>query len=364
MFQRQWFSPNKQIGLGQEAKAFESLLKAKLYNEALDICKSSRSHPDRSTYWNRQLCRLAHMRELNQCATLSSNLRKVYFSSFWPGFDFYNNQILDTLNFFFSGQLVLEGVEAPELSDIIIESCYGPPCKALHATKILFLGENVRPNYSDYDYSISFDLHHYGGRNTYFPLWLFEVDLFGRKYSDRCPFPLNEFVEAKLVNYSYRHNDIVYIGNNAEPFREYILSTLVDAGFSVKRYGSHYNPIEDKSKILGSSKLTLCFENTLHPGYITEKPFHALLAGCHALYWGGWKNNSFKNNSFIYNMAKNVDENEMVQFADRVLHKDSIYVCPQIVSKIELANQFKLIRLLCRNLVLLYTTSVDRHIRI
>ena len=92
----------------------------------------------------------------------------VFFNGFWPDFDEKDNQILDFLNAS-SKQLNLLYYTSKDIqsSDILVESCYGPPLlsKCEHLTKILFLGENVRPFFSNYDYSISFDRSSYGLRN-------------------------------------------------------------------------------------------------------------------------------------------------------------------------------------------------------
>lgn len=45
----------------------------------------------------------------------------------------------------------------------------------------------------------------------------------------------------------------------------------------------------NKQKTLRQYDFNLCFENCDEDGYITEKIFHALIAGCVPLYWGGGK---------------------------------------------------------------------------
>ena len=41
-----------------------------------------------------------------------------------------------------------------------------------------------------------------------------------------------------------------------------------------------------KRAVLSRYRFAICFENTVFPGYLTEKLFDCLLAGCIPVYWG------------------------------------------------------------------------------
>jgi hypothetical protein len=45
-------------------------------------------------------------------------------------------------------------------------------------------------------------------------------------------------------------------------------------------------PIQSKLEIAKNYRYTLCFENDIYPGYVTEKPMEAYLAETVPLYWG------------------------------------------------------------------------------
>jgi alpha(1,3/1,4) fucosyltransferase len=45
-------------------------------------------------------------------------------------------------------------------------------------------------------------------------------------------------------------------------------------------------PLVSKMEVLPGYDFNLCFENSLMPGYITEKVLHAKLAGCVPIWWG------------------------------------------------------------------------------
>lgn len=65
------------------------------------------------------------------------------------------------------------------------------------------------------------------------------------------------------------------------------MSELMDKGVPVERYGSHSRPVTDKLSLLKEYKLTICPENSIGDGYITEKPMHGYLSGCTSLYRSG-----------------------------------------------------------------------------
>jgi len=54
-----------------------------------------------------------------------------------------------------------------------------------------------------------------------------------------------------------------------------------------EQFPNYRGPTPNKHKTLKQYDFNLCFENCDEDGYITEKIFHALIAGCVPLYWGG-----------------------------------------------------------------------------
>ena len=46
-----------------------------------------------------------------------------------------------------------------------------------------------------------------------------------------------------------------------------------------------------KLDIISDYKFNICFENTIHPGYYTEKLLHAKIAGCIPIYYSDEKMN-------------------------------------------------------------------------
>ena len=85
---------------------------------------------------------------------------------------------------------------------------------------------------------------------------------------------------------------------------------------------------DKKRQVIGSYKYCLCFENTIFPGYITEKITDCFLAGCIPVYLGAPDITDFvPSNSFIDfrnfasykeldNFLLNLTENEAISYIE------------------------------------------------
>jgi len=83
---------------------------------------------------------------------------------------------------------------------------------------------------------------------------------------------------------------------------------------------SYQGAVDDKFKILKGFKFTICFENSIFPGYITEKIFDAIFAGSIPIYLGApdikkyvpadvfIDFRDFKNYNDLYNFILSIDE--------------------------------------------------------
>ena len=82
----------------------------------------------------------------------------------------------------------------------------------------------------------------------------------------------------QLTHFFYRHNRTDIAGNNWPE------------QFTVKEKSGYENQYEKwwirKLDLLQDYKFNICFENTIHPYYCTEKIWHAITAGCLPIYWG------------------------------------------------------------------------------
>jgi hypothetical protein len=235
---------------------------------------------------------------------------KLSFTNFWGGFN-------PTKNFFYLSikQFAQVEITNPQDADVIIFSCYDSPnpyqrnqvytnpTQYPGKIKIFYTGENLRPDYSNLDYALSFDFGD-NNKNIRLPLWMLYIDWFNMVDYEAPKFTvsLNEIENNKFYNtLKTKFCSIVY--NHHSPYRDDIVLELSKYK-PVDVYGSKYGNVghgEDKKlEIISNYKFNLCLENSLHPGYYTEKLFHAKTAGCVPIYWADENaSKDFNSKSFI-----------------------------------------------------------------
>ena len=360
MFQRQFFPKKSQIGLCDEALRFNECL----INHKFNICEkiiSENAESDR-LYWNRMNKRINHIIERKKQYKIKGRKPPIYiyWHGFWPNMNTEDCQILDFLKESLKDENLVRTYKAKK-ADIFICSCLGKEItskKFDHCLKIIFLGENIRPYYKNYDLSLTSDLNEYRGRNINLPLWLLELDIFdrNRNYDDREINNLDLFCNDRIVDFSKRKSGIVYIGNNEEPFRQSTINDLSHAIKNLHKYGSHSNPIKNKIELLKQYKGSIAFENSFYPGYITEKIIHPYLAGNMTIYWGCLEDSIIKKNQLIFEVKTTTDVKQIIKKAEYIINnKEKMTVTPlfekkqilekkaMIINKLKLSlRQFKL----------------------
>ena len=185
-----------------------------------------------------------------------------------------------------------------DCADIILVGPYGRHKFSLKKKSwqiIIFAsGENTRPDYRICDISFTLDLCSYGGRNLRIPAWASEFDFWG---------------DAPAATYNFHQTSQLLSTNrplSVKPFQTTmpciaaIFSTYEQNRISVLQQFEKHSVILTKiGKLWGNGELqrdsdilfpakhpilvdhpfNLCFENSISPGYITEKILHARMAG-------------------------------------------------------------------------------------
>ncbi|QWE06871.1 glycosyltransferase family 10 domain-containing protein [Polynucleobacter sp. JS-JIR-5-A7] len=164
--------------------------------------------------------------------------------------------------------------------------------------KLLITGENVRHDFQNCDYAISFDLGVVNPNHYRMPYWMEMVDWskegvtgnlnprYGRLLNlDRLMKPLgNDFLLRP-------QKAAIFASHLREP-RQTLLN-VVKKQIEVIEYGRSFNSnIKNhlESGIIKYDELqkvafNLCPENGMHPGYYTEKIPEAFMAGCLPITW-------------------------------------------------------------------------------
>jgi hypothetical protein len=222
---------------------------------------------------------------------------KIAFTDFWDGFDPNRN--------FFTGLFGLIDnvrVVSPDECDILIFSCFGSRnMKFNDKKKIFYTGENLRPNYDmpyidsrgffvgKCDFSFSFDIND-DERNIRVPLWIIQIDWFNQVGYGNPQFVMPY---EKLMNNDFLNKEkskfCSFVFNSNAPYRYEIIEELSKYK-EVDCFGKpHKNKIPygelNKLNAISDYRFNLCFENSLSPGYYTEKLIHAKYAGCIPIYW-------------------------------------------------------------------------------
>lgn len=247
-------------------------------------------------FWKRQVHRsLAKLKKYRQ--NQEGRDIRISFSGFWESFDPNRNEILNLLKETCSehSSNIAVSSTAP---DIMISSCFGGIHKEhSKCTQLLYLGENVRPQYRSFDFSISHDVDSYCGRNIYLPLWMVRSTRYGISGAGYDPYD-EESLFGRLVDWESR-TGAVYLGNNMTPSRAALFRYLESLGINVDCYGSQTRPIESKRKLYQKYLFSICFENSITPGYNTEKLVDGYIYGTIPIYMGGDSGDLFNKRAYM-----------------------------------------------------------------
>ena len=176
------------------------------------------------------------------------------------------------------------------------------------------MGENFRPDFSECDYAFSYDFIEDNPRHFRLPLYAL--------YDDVELLTLNK-PSIDEITKSKKKFCCFIVSNKYCPERNHFFKKLskykkVDSG---GRYLNNIGgPVRDKIDFLKDYKFTIAFENSSFPGYVTEKPFEAMLVHTIPIYWGSpLVSKDFNTRSFInYHDFRN--DEEVIQ---RIIEIDS-----------------------------------------
>ena len=201
---------------------------------------------------------------------------KINYIDFWPD--------LDKENFYFTQVLRRHfNVEFSDDPDYLFCSCFGNNhFKYMNAVKILFLGENIVPDFNIYDYAMGFHFIDFEDRYLRYPLYAL--------YDKAIDLALNKHTFSEEYYLSKKGFCNYVISNpNAAGERSWMAEKLaaykqVDSG---GRYRNNVGgPVKDKLAFSKNYRFTMAFENSKMSGYTTEKIFEAFAADTIPIYWG------------------------------------------------------------------------------
>lgn len=210
---------------------------------------------------------------------LEGQLRKIKlnFVDMWGDFDVHNNFFTRLLSKRFE-------IEISSSPDFVICSVFGNNFKKFNCPRIIFIGENIVPNFNAYDYGLSFELMNYGDRHFRLPLYYVYLDNYIHQDKRVFETKINpEDAKRKFCNFVYSNN------LQADPIREnffYELSKYKQVDSGGRFLNNVGGAVKDKYDFQKQYKFSIAFENSVHPGYTTEKILDAFLAKTIPIYWG------------------------------------------------------------------------------
>lgn len=219
-------------------------------------------------------------------------------------------------------------------------------------TKVFYTGENVRPDYNQCQYALTFD-HENSSRHYRLPLYV--LDMWSAVYNEHWTDNYLQITENNRDyerDYDERDFCSFVVSNPRQEMRNKAFHFIneykeVDSGGPHMNTIGHVIPrdkLSYKLDFLDNYRFNICFENGSYPGYVTEKILNAFQVRTLAIYWGSpTVGRDFNTKSFI-NAADHGDFNKLV---DYVRHLDSpagkkeyLDIIEQPVFRNDIPNEF------------------------
>ena len=251
---------------------------------------------------------------------------KLSFVDFWGGFNYHPDINVNSKSMYYGDNTLYEILSKrfeidTSNPDILIYSVFGNSHSRYNCTKIFYTGENIRPNYNNCDYSISFDFMD-DKRNFRFPLSA--LNLYESNYIDSFP---KEVDFDKIKSEKNKFCNFVFSNPNAQLRNQlfFDLSKYKQVDAVGRVYNNIGGPVADKLSFINNYKFTIAFENSDSPGYTTEKLLHPKLKNSIPIYWGNprvgddWNTKSFINAYDFSNLS------QLIEYIKEVDNNDDMY---------------------------------------
>ncbi|MEP1487165.1 MAG: glycosyltransferase family 10 [Algibacter sp.] len=217
---------------------------------------------------------------------------KINFTDFWPDF-------IKTNNYFYNLLVEKYNVVIDGNPEILFYSCFGRDYLKYKCKRVLYLGENIRPDFTACDFAFSFD---YNSRKNHFRLPLYALYIDHHKLLDKLDKRLTNEEAIKAWQKKTKFCCMVVSNPDCEErisfFKNLSKEKGVDSG---GRYLNNIGgPVANKMEFIRDYKFVLSFENSSHVGYTTEKIMEPILVDSIPVYWGNKKVHfDFNTNRFI-----------------------------------------------------------------
>lgn len=215
---------------------------------------------------------------------------------------------------------------------------------------IWFTGENQRPPQGEWDGYLSFDSKLDKSRSVYLPLWMLTSTNLMKStkktfWEQEVP-QISDLLKKRVLNSPRKNFCCSFIGK-AYAMRLHALQELSKIS-PVDVFGQSVRNVRKfPGKEARKYKFCLCFENDIYPGYVTEKPLEAYIAGTVPLYFG-YDVEGYLNPKAMINLLEYSDIAEWSKYVKKVNSNEKLYKHhfeqPVLQRKPELSDAIKLIQ--------------------
>ena len=248
---------------------------------------------------------------------------KIKFVGFWSDFNETDNLFYNTLKESFD-------IEISDNPDFLIASCLCAPFEyaKYDCVRIMYVGENISPDFTAFDYVIGCDDIRFADRYLKYPL-----SLYCNEGEFRFPKRPTEEEAYEILNRKKFFCNFIYGHQSFSNKREQLFNAL-DKYKHVESFGTFLNNQPDKRTVRGTSKyevlrdskFTIAGESVVYPGFNTEKIRHPLQHNSIPIYAGDPLIKSvFNPKSFIY-MEDFETLNDLVDYVISIDSDDQKYV--------------------------------------
>lgn len=248
---------------------------------------------------------------------------KIAFVDFWEHWDPQDNFIVDVLRKKYE-------VEISKNPEYVFYSNFNPFMEHLKyqdCVKIFYTQENLCPDFNFADYGIGFENLKFDDRYFRYPI-CFIPQRYGEawNYMQKKHLMRNKEIDIKRSFCSF-----VVSNDKASPVRKEIFEKLsaykkVDSGGRYLNNVGMPNGVPDKLKFESNHKFSICFENSKHSGYMTEKIVEAFAAGTVPIYWGDPMVAKVFNKEAFVDVSDFANVDEAVEYIKKIDQDDVLYM--------------------------------------
>ena len=196
-----------------------------------------------------------------------------------------------------------------------------------NCVKIFYTQENILPDFNYADYGIGYDYIDFGERYIRYPIFLIE-----ERYGNAWNLMKKKHLLENEEDYIKRDFCSFVVSNGmADPFRGMVFDELckykmVSSGGKYKNNIGLPGGVSNKIEFTKRHKFSLCFENTSHPGYVTEKIVEAFAGQTIPIYWGDPLVTKLFNPKAFINVSEYDSIDDLVRTIQRVDNNNEEYL--------------------------------------